>query len=105
MNIDELKLELAAVRAERDNLVAWKQSRLTVEAWWQRVDEFVRNHPEAKVGDSVCELTLKWLKERDEVVDALELALNVRGTSEDTIEVLHKMENALRSSRKYDPRR
>lgn len=47
---------------ERDRLHGWKDQMLTVESWWSKVDEFIRNHPKAPIGQNVSDIALQWLR-------------------------------------------
>ena len=60
-----LQTRLTAVERERDDLAQWKREALIVESWWNEIDTFVRNHPDAVVGRQVSTMALEWLKERD----------------------------------------
>lgn len=57
--------ELATQKGEAENLARWKREALTVEAWWKRVDDFVRAHPNAPLGAYVSATALEWLRQRD----------------------------------------
>lgn len=50
---------------DRDELAQWKHGQLTVESWWQRIDDFIRSHPDGVVGHSVADTALRFLRERD----------------------------------------
>jgi hypothetical protein len=54
------------VYAERDDLARWKREALTVISWWNRIDEFVRKHPDTALGAVVPLEALRLLGERDE---------------------------------------
>lgn len=53
-----MELEIAELRE-------WKRQQLTVTAWWQEIDTFVRNHPDVSGGDFVSAAALSMLRERD----------------------------------------
>lgn len=59
------------LRHERNVLSIWKHGQLTVESWWHKIDEFVRAHPDSRLGESVADMALEFLKERDELKDKL----------------------------------
>jgi hypothetical protein len=61
-NLIALKSMLVAAESERDRLQEWKNQMLTVESWWSKVDEFVRNHPKAPIGQNVSDIALQWLR-------------------------------------------
>ncbi len=67
-----LERELSQVTAERDKLKRWNEEMLTVERWWTKVDEFIRNHPEAPLWRTVSGVALSWLEQRDAMRKALE---------------------------------
>jgi hypothetical protein len=60
-----LVAELISLKAESKDLARWKREALTVEAWWKRVDDFVRAHPDVLLGSSVVGKTIEWLQQRD----------------------------------------
>jgi hypothetical protein len=51
--------------AERDALLRWKNGAMVVDRQVASVDNYVRTHPEAVIGDDVWGLVGKWLVERD----------------------------------------
>lgn len=57
--------QLQSAEDEIARLKRWKSEQLQVEAWWREIDEYVRPHRDARVGDKVSATALKWLKERD----------------------------------------
>jgi Sec-independent protein translocase protein TatA len=61
-NLASLKSHLVTAELERDRLQNWKDQMLTVESWWSKVDEFVRNHPKAPIGQNVSDIALQWLR-------------------------------------------
>ncbi len=63
-----IQAKINAVCAERDTLARWKHEALTVQSWWRDIDDFVRQHPETKLGSIVPHRALELLRERDEVV-------------------------------------
>lgn len=46
-------------------LERWKEEAITEMDKWESVHAFIRNHPDAVMGDSIVDLALGWLKERD----------------------------------------
>ena len=50
---------------ERDALLRWKNGAMVVDRQVASVDNYVRTHPEAVIGDDVWGLVGKWLVERD----------------------------------------
>lgn len=64
-NHERLKRELADAQRERDVLAQWKKEALTVESWWQKIDAFVRKHPDGVLGAHVSETALRFMQERD----------------------------------------
>ncbi len=70
---EDRDLETCARRvyAERDTLARWKREALVVQSWWRDIDDFVRQHPETKLGSIVPHRALELLRERDEVVRKL----------------------------------
>jgi tetratricopeptide (TPR) repeat protein len=50
---------------ERDRLRDWKVESCVMSRKWDEIDKFVREHPDARIGDSISTLALRWLKERD----------------------------------------
>lgn len=64
-----LRTVIAAVCAVKDaeiaNLTRWKNEMLSVEQWWQRVEDFIRSDPAAPLGYRVSDIALARLKERD----------------------------------------
>lgn len=45
-------------------LKEWKRQQMLV---WDKVDEHIRNHPEVQIGQSISDIALKFLKEREEL--------------------------------------
>lgn len=50
---------------ERDRLRDWKNAAMVVDRQIASIDNYVRTHPEAVIGDDVWGLVGKWLVERD----------------------------------------
>lgn len=61
--------ELSAAREEIAELKLWKEQQFEV---WNNVDEYSRNHPDIKIGESVSDHCLKLMKERDELKKEVE---------------------------------
>lgn len=51
---------------ERDQLKRWKDEMETVGGWWLAVDEAIRKHPDATIGDTTPNIMLRFIRERDE---------------------------------------
>jgi hypothetical protein len=49
------------------NLERWKKEQLIVQSWWDKVDNYVRDHDDAPLGGIVANTCLRFLKERDEL--------------------------------------
>lgn len=62
---------LAESESHRKFLARWREEKLQVEDKWSQVDQFVRDHPEARIGAFVAETALQWLKDRDSLTDAV----------------------------------
>ncbi len=58
-----------AKQLEREviQLREWKRQQLLVESWWKEIDDFIRNHKDSMLGDSVANNAIKFLKERDTI--------------------------------------
>ena len=64
---------------ERDQLKRWKYEMETVGGWWLAVDEAIRKHPDATIGDTTPNIMLRFIRERNEANSAI-AALNQRLT-------------------------
>lgn len=53
-----------ALVEQRDILAQWKHEQLTVTAWWDEVDKFVRDSGECKLGEAVAKAALRMLQRR-----------------------------------------
>jgi len=62
-----LAFALREAIGERNHFAGWKRAQLQVTQWWEEVSKFVRAHPDIRVGESVAQTTLDWLKERDDL--------------------------------------
>lgn len=62
---------------ERDQLKRWKDEMETVGGWWLAVDEAIRKHPDATIGDTTPNIMLRFIRERNEAHSAI-AALNQR---------------------------
>jgi len=60
--------ELAALKAENERLKQWKAEHGLVNEWWCKVDEFIRQHPDATLGKQVSHEALRFLKQRDDLI-------------------------------------
>lgn len=56
---------------ERDQLKRWKYEMETVGGWWLAVDEAIRKHPDATIGDTTPNIMLRFIRERDEAHSAI----------------------------------
>jgi len=64
---DEYKHQLDAANKEIEVLKRWKKEQLIVQSWWDKVDNYVRDHDDAPLGGIVANTCLNFLKERDEL--------------------------------------
>lgn len=71
-HIQDLEAECVRLNAALHNATAkatelehWKNGAMLVDKETMTVDRYVRNHPEAIIGDSVWATVMRWLKERD----------------------------------------
>jgi hypothetical protein len=55
--------EITELRRELEELRRWKQSALTVDSWWAKIDAFVRTQPDVPLGKAVADTALEWLHE------------------------------------------
>lgn len=62
-----------SILKERDQLARWKTEQLTVESWWQKIDEAVRKHPDCRMGRIVADEALRLIQERDKFEAKLDL--------------------------------
>lgn len=62
---------------DRDQLKRWKYEMETVGGWWLAVDEAIRKHPDATIGDTTPNIMLRFIRERNEAHSAI-AALNQR---------------------------
>ncbi len=69
-----LREAVARDAEELNQLRRWKREQLTVTAWWDEIDAFVRKHPDGIVGRDVSALALEWLHERDRLKASLVIA-------------------------------
>lgn len=68
--IPPINLEAAA---EIEFLRRWRTEQLTVTAWWQTIDDYVRKHRDITLGDSVSAFALRLLKEGDAARESIAL--------------------------------
>jgi len=64
----ELSEKDATIKSQQETieeLREWKRQQIEVSIKWDKVDAFVRDHPEAQIGRFVSEIALEFLKERD----------------------------------------
>jgi len=59
--------DMDKLQKEIDQLKRWKKEQLTVQSWWDKVDNYVRDHDDAPLGGFVANTCLNFLKERDEL--------------------------------------
>lgn len=71
-DMNQLQKKIDALQEERDILKRWKYEQLIVNKLWDKVDEYVRNHDDAPLGNFVANTCLDFLKERDELKAELE---------------------------------
>ncbi len=67
-----LRNQLQAADDEVARLAKWKREQLEVSAWWSTLEDYVRKHREARLGQNVSAIALRWLQERDELRAQLE---------------------------------
>lgn len=58
--------------AERDSLKQWKEEATELFGKWNKVDEYIRNHSEVKLGASITDEALRFIQERDSLKIELE---------------------------------
>lgn len=61
----ELREENQALKRENEELKRWKAEMLTLQQWWQSVDEAVRANPSARLGYSVAQEAKRLIEERE----------------------------------------
>lgn len=66
-----LEYRLAERTEQRDTLQRWKDEALAVESWWKKIDDAIRAHPDAIIGQVVADTALRFIRERDEFADLL----------------------------------
>jgi len=54
------------MRNQRDTLQRWKDEMMEVGGWWLGVDEVIRKHPDATIGDKTSDIMLRFIRERDD---------------------------------------
>lgn len=62
---DQANRAMAILEKDRDTLARWKSEHLQVTAWWAAVDDYVRKHPDCKLGEDVSASALKLLQAGD----------------------------------------
>lgn len=65
-DMNGLQKKIDVLKEERDILKRWKYEQLIVNKQWDKVDDYVRNHDDAPLGNFVANTCLDFLKERDE---------------------------------------
>ena len=66
--------EIEVLKKERDILKRWKYEQLIVNKQWDKVDDYMRNHDDAPLGNFVANTCLDFLRERDELKHQLNAA-------------------------------
>jgi hypothetical protein len=66
--------KVVALQDDIEELKKWKQSEIQL---WLPILEYMHKHPELKLGCSIPEYVLKFLKERDEVRKSLKALLPI----------------------------
>jgi hypothetical protein len=75
--IPPIHLEAAV---EIETLRRWKAEQLTVTAWWQAIDDYIRKSPDAPLGVNVSAIALQWLQQRRGILETFEALEAVLGT-------------------------
>lgn len=65
-----LEYRLSEAIEQRDSLQRWKDEMMTVQSWWQKIDDAVRAHPDAIIGQVVADTALGFIRERDALAAA-----------------------------------
>lgn len=58
--------------AERDSLKQWKEEATELFGKWNKVDEYIRNHSEVKLGAFITDEALRFIQERDKLREEVE---------------------------------
>lgn len=67
----KLERERDEALEECRHLRDWKREMMIVDSEWDEVREYIRNHPDAKLGGSFAKITLQFINERDEALDEI----------------------------------
>lgn len=58
--------------AERDSLKQWKEEAMFVMGLWDKVGDYIQQHPDVKAGASKSEAALELIQERDKLKEEIE---------------------------------
>lgn len=84
------RIAVEELERERNALTRWKQEALTVEAWWQKIDDAVRARSDIQLGDFVHKHALRLIEERDALKAELARAEERVSELKSDREILHQ---------------
>lgn len=91
----QLIAEAPTTAAERDSLKQWKEEATELFGKWNKVDEYIRNHSEVKLGAFITDEALRFIQERDKLKEEAEELRNLLVLRNEEVHEEHKQNGFL----------